>query len=239
CLSALNICWNMLIPRLNTVARSLPSNWRGMSLATSLSRQPFLLYTAGTPNGHKELKALYGLEYDVHAIDISKNTQKEPWFIKLNPNGRIPVLVDRNRANFTVFETAAILLSSSSITTPSWRSRSTRRRARTIIHGGIGPMQGQANHFLRFAREDIPYAKNRYLNETKRLYGVLDIRLTGRDWLAGPERGKYSVADINALPWVSRYDFTGIESLDPWPNVKAWVERGLMRPAVKAGMQIP
>ncbi|KAJ3558453.1 hypothetical protein NM688_g918 [Phlebia brevispora] len=100
-------------------------------------------------------------------------------------------------------------------------------------------MQGQANHFVRFAPVDIPYAKKRYLDETKRLYGVLDIRLSDRDWLAGPDRGKYSIADINAFPWVAGHGFAGIESMDEWPNVKAWLARCWERPAVQAGMQVP
>ncbi|EMD40126.1 hypothetical protein CERSUDRAFT_81426 [Gelatoporia subvermispora B] len=226
-----------------------------MSLATASTRKPVQLYTAGTPNGHKasifleELKTTYGLEYDVHPVDISKNVQKEPWFIKLNPNGRIPVLVDTNRDSFTVFETAAILLyleqhydtQTKFGFDPSTEPNDYSELLQWIFftHGGIGPMQGQANHFNRFAPENIPYAQKRYTDETKRLFGVLDIRLTDRDWLAGPNRGKYTIADINAWPWVSRHAFTGIETLDEWPNVKAWVERCFERPAVRTGDQVP
>ncbi|KAI0632436.1 glutathione S-transferase C-terminal-like protein [Trametes polyzona] len=227
----------------------------GYSTATSPSRKPLLLYTWGTPNGHKvsifleELKEVYGLPYDVHPIDISAGTQKEAWFLRLNPNGRIPVLVDRNRGDFAVFETGAILLYLAQhydtlrrfAFDPQTRPDAYSEMLQWIFftHGGIGPMQGQANHFVKFAPEDIPYAKKRYLDETKRLYGVLDMRLKGRDWLAGPDKGMYTIADMNALPWVSRHGFTGIETLNAWPNVKAWVEQGLARPAVKAGMQVP
>ncbi|THH28814.1 hypothetical protein EUX98_g5370 [Antrodiella citrinella] len=147
----------------------------------------------------------------VHPINISKNTQKEPWFLALNPNGRIPVLVDRNRADFAVFETAAILLylaqhydaASKFAFDPATQADEYSRMLQWMFfaHGGIGPMQGQLNHFARFAPEDIPYAKKRYLDETKRLYGVLDIHLNGRDFLAGPERGTYSIADMNAFTW--------------------------------------
>ncbi|KAI8978798.1 glutathione S-transferase C-terminal-like protein [Trametes punicea] len=235
--------------------RPRPCPARSFSTATSPSSKPLLLYTAGTPNGRKasifleELKAVYGLSYDVHAINISKNVQKEPWFLKLNPNGRIPVLVDRNRADFPVFETGAILLyleqhydtQRKFAFDPQTRPSEYSEMLQWIFfaHGGIGPMQGQANHFVRFAPEDIPFAKKRYLDETKRLYGVLNMRLEGRDWLAGSGQGTYSIADMNAVTWVSGHGFCGIESLDEWPNVKAWVERVLERPAVQAGMQVP
>ncbi|KZT09347.1 glutathione S-transferase, partial [Laetiporus sulphureus 93-53] len=215
--------------------------------------RPFLLYTAQTPNGRKvsklleELKAVYGIEYDVYKIDISQDMQKEPWFIELNPNGRIPVLVDRKRGGFVVFETAAILLyleqhydtqlefSFDPVTSPN--DYSEMLQWMFFAHGGIGPMQGQANHFLRSAPIDIPYAKKRYLDETKRLYGVLNIRLANRDWLAGPERGKYSIADMNAFPRVKNYGYCGIETLDEWP--RAWIERTAERPAVRTGMAVP
>ncbi|KAL0949761.1 hypothetical protein HGRIS_009800 [Hohenbuehelia grisea] len=181
------------------------------------TQKPLLLYTFPTPNGHKvsvfleELKAAYGVEYDVEKIDISKNIQKEPWFIKLNPNGRIPVLVDRSRDNFAVFETAAILLylqqhydkENKFAFSPEKEPNDWSEMLQWIFfaHGGVGPMQGQANHFGRFAPEKVPYAIKRYLDETKRLYGVLEIRLKDRDWLAGPGKGKYSLADINVIPW--------------------------------------
>ncbi|OBZ76305.1 Disulfide-bond oxidoreductase YfcG [Grifola frondosa] len=206
-------------------------------------------------NGHKvsifleELKAAYGLQYDVEKIDISKNVQKEPWFIKLNPNGRIPTLVDRSRNNFNVFETAAILLYLEQHYDKEGRFAFDKDKDPDnwsemlqwifFAHGGVGPMQGQANHFNRAAPEDIPYAKKRYIDETKRLYGVLEIRLTDRDFLAGPGRGKYSLADINVLPWVRIHTFAGIESLDEWPHVKAWLETAQKRPAFEAGINVP
>ncbi|KAI0751424.1 glutathione S-transferase C-terminal-like protein [Daedaleopsis nitida] len=216
---------------------------------------PLVLYTTGTPNGHKvsvfleELKTAYGLQYDVEKIELSKNTQKEPWFIKLNPNGRIPTLVDRSRNNFNVFESAAILLYLQQHYDKNNKfafdkdqdpdSYSEMLQWIFFAHGGVGPMQGQSNHFNKFAPEDIPYAKKRYLEETKRLYGVLEIRLQDRDWLAGPGRGVYSLADINVIPWVRIHGFAGIESLDPWPRVKAWVEAAEARPAFQAGINVP
>ncbi|OAX44279.1 glutathione S-transferase [Rhizopogon vinicolor AM-OR11-026] len=219
--------------------------------------KPFLLYTAGTPNGRKvsvfleELKAIYGtkVDYDVEKIDISKNTQKEPWFIKLNPNGRIPVLVDRQRENFVVFETAAILLYLEQHYDPEKKlgfdpvkqpnEYSEMLQWMFWAHGGVGPMQGQANHFHRFAPEDIPYAKKRYTEETKRLYGVMEIRLRDREYLAGPGRGTYSAADINVFPWVRGHPYAGIESLDEWPNFKKWFDRIEARQAVQAGFTVP
>ncbi|KAH7922043.1 glutathione S-transferase [Leucogyrophana mollusca] len=222
-----------------------------------MSSKPFLLYTAGTPNGRKvsvfleELKAIYGsaVDYDVEKIDISKNTQKEPWFIKLNPNGRIPVLVDRSRNNFAVFETAAILLyleqhydkEQKFAFDPAKQPNDYSEMLQWIFfaHGGVGPMQGQSNHFRRAAPEDIPYAKKRYLDETKRLYNVMEIRLADRDYLAGPGRGTYSIADINVFPWVRGHTFAGIETLDEWPNFKAWFDRIEARQGVQAGVAVP
>ncbi|KAI0721818.1 glutathione S-transferase C-terminal-like protein [Cerioporus squamosus] len=219
---------------------------------------PLLLYTGATPNGHKvtilleELKLAYGLQYDFENINISTNRQKEPWFIKLNPNGRIPTLVDRSRNNFNVFESAAILLylvqhydkekkfTFDADADPD--NYSVMLQWIFFAHGGVGPMQGQANHFNKYAPEDIPYAKKRYTEETKRLYGVLEIRLNedgGRDWLAGPGRGKYSLADLNVIAWIRFHKIAGIESLDQWPALKAWVERAEARPGFQAGIHVP
>ncbi|KAG0704305.1 thioredoxin-like protein [Suillus ampliporus] len=204
--------------------------------------KPFVLYTAGTPNGRKvsvfleELKAIYGskLDYDVEKIDISSNIQKEPWFIKLNPNGRIPVLVDRQREDFVVFETAAILLYLEQHYDPERKFgfdpvKQPNEYSEMLqwifwAHGGVGPMQGQSNHFNRYAPEDIPYAKKR-----AGLYGVIEIRL----------KGTYSAADINVFPWIRIHQFAGIESIDEWPNLKTWVERIEARRPVQAGVAVP
>ncbi|KAF5318072.1 hypothetical protein D9619_012161 [Psilocybe cf. subviscida] len=220
------------------------------------TKKPITLYTGTTPNGHQasvaleEIKAFNpAVDYEIFKIVISTNVQKEPWFIKLNPNGRIPTLVDHSRGDFSVFETAAIILYLAQHYDkdhvlwfdPEKDADNYSEMLQWIFfaHGGVGPMQGQANHFGRFAPEDIPYAKKRYLEETKRLYGVLQIRLQDRDWLAGPGRGKYSLADIKAFPWVRIHSYAGIETLDEWPAVKAWVERNLARPAVQAGIKVP
>ncbi|KAH9482906.1 Disulfide-bond oxidoreductase YfcG [Psilocybe cubensis] len=218
--------------------------------------KPITLYTAGTPNGHpvsvilEELKAINpAVDYNVVKIDISKNTQKEDWFIKMNPNGRIPVIVDHARNNFPVFETSAILLYLAQHYDKNHEfwfdaekdpdNYSELLQWIFFAHGGVGPMQGQSNHFNRYAPEDIPYAKKRYLEETKRLYGVLEIRLKDRDYLAGSGRGKYTVADIKTVTWVRIHKFAGVEDLEAWPAVKAWVARCLERPAVQTGIQIP
>lgn len=220
------------------------------------STQPLLLYTGPTPNGHKvsifleELKAAYGGPgYDVFKIDISTNIQKEPWFIKLNPNGRIPVLVDHSRNDFVVFETAAILLYLQQHYDKEGKFGFDKDKDADnysellqwifFAHGGVGPMQGQSNHFNKYAPESIPYAKKRYLDETKRLYGVLAIRLAERDWLAGSGRGTYSIADVNVFAWVRLHKVAGLESLDEWPRLKDWAERLLARPAVQAGIAVP
>ncbi|KAF8450442.1 glutathione S-transferase [Boletus edulis BED1] len=220
-------------------------------------QKPLLLYTGPTPNGHKvsimleELKAVYGnvVDYDVEKIDISTNRQKEPWFIALNPNGRIPVLVDRKHEPepFNVFETAAILLylvrkfdSKGIFTFPVGSDdESVMLQWIFFAHGGVGPMQGQAHHFNKYAPVDIPYGKKRYSDETARLYNVLNIRLQDREYLAGPGKGKLSVADINVIPWVRLHAGAGIETLDAFPNTKAWVERLLQRPGVQAGLRVP
>jgi glutathione S-transferase len=186
----------------------------------STHRNPLVLYTVPTPNGLpisfflEDLKAINPpatVDYDVRKISFQNNEQKEPWFIKMNPNGRIPVLEDRSRENFYVFETSAILLYLAQHYDKGhvfWfdaekdpNDYSEMLQWLFFAHGGIGPMQGQANHFRNAAPEDIPYAKKRYLDETKRLYGVLEIRLANRDYLAGAGKGKYSIADTKAFSW--------------------------------------
>ncbi|KAF8908940.1 glutathione S-transferase [Gymnopilus junonius] len=167
----------------------------------------------------------------------------------MNPNGRIPVLVDRARDDFAVFETAAILLYLAQRVDRDFKfwfdpvkeqeNYSTMLQWIFWAHGGLGPMQGQSNHFQRAAPVDIPYAKKRYLDETERLYGALQLRLAERDFLAGPGRGSYSLADINAFPWVAGHTFSGVENLEKWPGLNAWFQRIYGREAVQKGMDIP
>lgn len=166
--------------------------------------------TFGTPNGHKstimleELKAAYGKEYVFQSIPIGENIQKEPWFTALGPNGRIPVLVDHDvkgedgKGPLAVMEGAAILSYLTRHYDPEGKFWFKEDPELSLCeqwvawqHGGLGPMQGQANHFYRLAKERIQYPTQRYVGETERLFGVLDKRLEGRDWLVG---GKYSIA---------------------------------------------
>jgi len=219
---------------------------------------PFTLYTAATPNGQKaslileELKAAYPsaeLQYEVKAMSFAKNEQKEPWFLKINPNGRIPALVHHRAdgTDFAVFESAAIILyliqrfdlEHKVSFPPGSDYESEALQWIFFAHGGVGPMQGQSNHFGRYAPEKIPYAIDRYLNETKRLYSVLEHQLQNRDWLVGPNRGTYSIADINVWPWVKGHSWSGIGTLDAFPNLQNWVARIRERETTKIALQTP
>ncbi|KAJ4355435.1 uncharacterized protein N0V89_003451 [Didymosphaeria variabile] len=206
------------------------------------------LLTWGTPNGVKasiileELKEAYGKDYAWQGVNIGQNIQKEPWFTKLGPNGRIPVIVDHDQGGFAVMEGLAILTYLTrmydtdhkfSFSDPLDISRAEQWMA--WQHGGLGPMQGQANHFNRFAPERIAYGMQRYTGETERLVGVLNTALEGTDYLVG---NKYSIADIASYGWIQALGFTGIE-IDDFPNVKKWADRISARPAVQKGAAIP
>ncbi len=198
------------------------------------------LYTAATPNGYKASIALEELDlpYTVHPVDLSKLEQKEEWFLRLNPNGRIPVIVDRENDDLVVFESGAILLYLAK-TTGRLIPADPKARSRVIQWlmfqmGGIGPMQGQANVFYRYAPEPIPYAIERYQKETRRLYEVLERRLAGRDYLVGD----YSIADIASFTWVRAHDWSGV-SLESLGHVRRWLERIEARPAVQRGLMVP
>jgi len=217
-----------------------------------IAKEGIELLTFGTPNGHKvsilleELKKHYGKTYTYQSINISQNIQKEPWFTVFSPNGRIPAIVDHDRQDFSVFEGAAILLYLTRHYDPSHEfsfpaDSDDHSRAEQWIafqHGGVGPMQGQANHFYRLAKERIPYPTQRYVGETERLYGVLDTQLKNRDYLVGPNRGKYSIADIANFGWVNLAYFSGVE-LKKFENLWAWWERINAREAVKKGTSVP
>ena len=177
---------------------------------------PIQLLTWGTPNGHKVSILLeeLGLKYETKAIDISKNVQKEDWFLKINPNGRIPAIVDRSNNNFPVFESGAIMLylvekydKDHKLSYPQGSDQYWQTVSWLFFqNAGVGPMQGQANHFFRYAPEKIPYAIKRYHDETVRLYGVLEIQLSGKytgvqkEYLAGDGKGKYTWADMSVSP---------------------------------------
>ncbi|PPR05367.1 hypothetical protein CVT24_007981 [Panaeolus cyanescens] len=200
--------------------------------AAASNKEPLLLHTFGTPNGRKvsiyleELKKEYGLEYESQKIDISQNVQKEPWFIALNPNGRIPVLVDRQRGNLPVFETAAILLYLAHHYDVQHRfcfdPHSDPDDHNTMLQWMFWALTrwiGTHARTIKAAPVELPYAIKRYFDETERLYSVLEIRLADRDFLAGPGKGQYSLADINAFPWIAGHEFSGIENLKKWPKL--------------------
>ena len=203
------------------------------------------LYTWTTPNGRKASVMLeeLGLAYEVHPIDISANEQFQPWFLKIAPNNRIPAIVDREGPDgnpLPLFESGAILIYLAEKTKSPLLPEDARGRATTIQWlmwqmGSVGPMFGQAHHFLKFAKEDVPYGKKRYHDETKRLYGVMDRRLGEAAYLAGEN---YSIADIATYPWVARYEYHQVD-LGEYPNVARWFDAIGRRPAVANGMKVP
>ncbi|MBI1905365.1 MAG: glutathione S-transferase family protein [Rhodocyclales bacterium] len=202
------------------------------------------LYTWGTPNGRKVSIALEELElpYQVQTVDLARGEQFEPAFATLNPNGKIPVIVDSEGPGgspITLIESGAILLylsgKSGKLLPRDIRSRLDAMQWLMFQMGSVGPMLGQAHHFLRFAPEVIPYAIDRYSKEVLRIYGVLNTRLSGRAWLAGDE---YSVADIATYPWLARHDWQGVD-LKRFPEVNRWFEAMSARPAVQRGMDVP
>jgi len=202
------------------------------------------LYTWPTPNGHKAAIMLEetGLDYRVHPVDIANGEQFAADYETINPNGKIPTIVDQDGPGggpFTVFESGAILIYLAE-KTGHFLSGDPRRRSQALQWlmfqvGGIGPMLGQAQHFRRFAPQPLPYAIERYSTEAARLYRVLDKRLAASEFLA---EGEYSIADIASYPWVSRHEWQGV-SLADYPNVRRWVETVGQRAAVQRGMQVP
>lgn len=201
------------------------------------------LYTWSTPNGRKASIALeeLGLAYTVHPVDISKGEQFTPQFLAINPNNKIPAIVDPDgpEGRMALFETGAILVYLAEKTGQLMPAAGVARyEVLTWLmwqKAGFGPMLGQAHHFRRAVKTPNPYGVERYTNEAKRLYGVLDQRLEGRAFVAG---GAYSIADIAIYPWAHRHDWQGI-ALDEYPNVRRWFDAVGARPAVQAGMQVP
>ena len=198
------------------------------------------LYTAATPNGHKASIALeeLGLPYTVHALSFDRQEQKSPEFLQINPNGRIPAIVDRSNDDFAVFESGAILLYLAEKTGQLLPSDS-KGRSRVIQWlmfqmGGVGPMQGQANVFFRYFPEKLQGPIDRYQHETRRLYEVLDRRLGEAEYLADD----YSIADIATFPWVRIHDWAGV-SVEGLDNLLRWMAQLDARPAVQRGLQVP
>jgi GSH-dependent disulfide-bond oxidoreductase len=198
------------------------------------------LYTAATPNGRKVSVALEEMEipYRVVAVDLAQGEQKKPDFLAINPNGRIPAIVDRDAGDFAVFESGAILL---------WLAERYGRflpaaaKPRSIVTqwvffqvGGVGPMMGQANVFFRYAEQKIPYAIERYQRESRRLFEVYDRRLAEHEFLAG----EYSIADMATWPWIISHDWSGV-SVDGLEHLQRWMRAIGERPGVRRGMDVP
>ncbi len=198
------------------------------------------LYTAPTPNGYKISIALeeLGLPYEVRVVHLGENEQKKPEYLKINPNGRIPTIVDRDEGDFAVFESGAILIylaeKAGRLMPTDPKGRSEAIQWLMFQMGGVGPMQGQAHVFLRYFPEKLPSAIERYQKETKRLYTVLDTRLEGREFLVG----EYSIADIAHWPWVMAHEWADV-SIEDLPHLQRWLKSVGDRPAVQQGIQVP
>jgi glutathione S-transferase len=198
------------------------------------------LFTSATPNGWKISITLeeLGLPYSVRHIHLDKKEQKEPWYLEINPNGRIPTIVDHDNGDFAVFESGAIMIylaeKTGKLLPRDVKGRSTVIQWLMFQMGNVGPMMGQANVFFRYAPEKIPYAIERYHREVRRLLEVLDTRLEGREYLAG----NYSIADIANWSWVHGHKWSGI-SIEGLDHLRGWLERVGARPAVKRGKDVP
>lgn len=198
------------------------------------------LYTAATPNGHKVSIALEEMQlpYELHVLSFDKKEQKAPEFLAINPNGRIPAIIDRDNDNFAVFESGAILWylaeKTEQLLPQEPKQRSQVMQWLMFQMSGVGPMQGQANVFYRYFPEKIPAAIDRYQKETRRLYEVLNTRLAEVEYLAGT----YSIADIATYPWVALYDWAGV-SIEGLPNLARWLQQIAERPAVQKGLELP
>jgi GSH-dependent disulfide-bond oxidoreductase len=197
------------------------------------------LYTWTTPNGRKASIMLeeVGLPYTAHAVDISKDEQFKPEFLKISPNNRIPAIVDRDNG-YHLMESGAILMYLAE-KTGKLMPKDLDKRYRVIEWvmwqmGGPGPMLGQVHHFVKYNKGKAPYAEERYLKEAHRLYGVLDRRLAGREFVAD----EYSIADIAIWPWISRFEWQTID-LGQYADVKRWYLEIAKRPAVQRGYDVP
>ena len=198
------------------------------------------LYTAATPNGHKVSVTLEELDmpYEVHAVSLREGEQKKPEFLAINPNGRIPAIVDRGAGDFAVFESGAIMVylaeKAGKLLPTDVKGRSQVMQWLMFQMGGIGPMMGQANVFFRYWEEKIPTVIDRYQGEGGRLFGVLDGHLADHEFLAGD----YSIADIANWCWVRTHKWSGID-IEPFPHLKRWVDTIRSRPAAERGINVP
>jgi GST-like protein len=198
------------------------------------------LFTSATPNGWKASITLeeLGLDYSVRHIQMDKREQKEPWYLELNPNGRIPTIIDHSNDDFVVFESGALMIY---LAEKAGKLLPTDRKGRSLViqwlmfqMGGLGPMMGQANVFFRYAPERIPYAIERYQREVRRLFEVLDTRLGQSEYLAD----EYSIADIASWAWVRGHKWSGVE-IDGLENLQRWLSSIGERPAVQRGCDVP
>ncbi|KJK23642.1 glutathione S-transferase [Burkholderiaceae bacterium 16] len=201
------------------------------------------VYSWPTPNGHKVHIMLEecGLEYKVHPINIGAGNQFEADFLKISPNNKIPAIVDPDGPDgqpISLFESGAILLylagKTGKFLPEDVRGKYDALQWLMFQMGGVGPMLGQAHHFRMYAPEKIEYAINRYTNEARRLYGVIDKQLSEHAWLAGDA---YSVADIATFPWLRNWQNQGVE-MDDYPHLKRWFNEIAERPAVKRGVEV-
>ncbi len=197
------------------------------------------LYTAGTPNGWKVSMALeeMALPYHVNLINLGKGEQRHPDYLKICPNGRIPAIVDTDTA-VSIFESGAILLylaeKCGKLLPGDLSGRYDVMEWLMFQMSGIGPMQGQAVAFIRYFPEEVPQAINRYCNESRRLYEVLEVRLADRDYLAG----EYSIADIANYSWVRSYYWARVD-IDRLDHLQAWMQRMADKPGIQRGCEIP
>lgn len=194
------------------------------------------LYTWGTPNGRKISIALeeFELPYEVHAVNILKDEQFAPDFLAISPNNKIPAIVDRDNGR-ALMESGAILIYLADKCDRFWgEDRYQTLEWLMLQMGGVGPMLGQAHHFLQFNAGKAPYAEERYGAEAKRLYKVLDTRLAAHEYLAGD----YTIADMATWPWISRYEWQGVDFAE-YPHLKRWYLDIADRPAVQRGYDVP
>ena len=202
------------------------------------------LYTSSTPNGHKASVTLEELElsYEVHAINLGEGDQRTESFLAMNPNGRIPVIVDREADDFVVFETGAIMVylaeKTGRLLPADVKGRSVVMQWLMFQMGGVGPMLGQSHHFNAYARErleieKIQYGIDRYINEANRIYGVVEKQLDGQEWIAA---GEYTIADMAIMPWLRDPAKQGVD-IAKFPNVERWRDKIWARPKVITALE--
>jgi GSH-dependent disulfide-bond oxidoreductase len=214
----------------------LRANARSRVLAAMIE-----LFTAATPNGWKISIALeeLALPYTLRHLQLGKKEQKEEWYLKINPNGRIPAIIDHDNDDFAVFESGAILIylaeKTGQLLPADPKGRSRVLQWLMFQMSAVGPMMGQANVFYRYAPEKIPYAIERYQREVRRLFEVLERQLSANEYVAGPD---YSIADIATWTWVAIYGWAGVSG-EGLPQLKRWMELVGSRPAVQRGRNIP